>query len=171
VAVDSERSTIAGAIAVLASTPGVMRQMLAALPDDLVATPGREGWSARDVVAHSCARQGPAIVGRIQAILAADGAAIPDVPDDLMDVAPYRARPLEELLADFERGRAEAVATVESVTPAQLGRRGIHSGVGELTIAEIIHHVAYHDLVHITQAARLAGAPLERLRGAMRVFR
>jgi len=43
--------------------------------------------------------------------------------------------------------------------------------VGDLAIADIIHHVAYHDLVHVAQAARLAGEPLEQLRGAMRVFR
>jgi uncharacterized damage-inducible protein DinB len=148
-----------------------MRQLLVSLPDDLVAAPDGEGWSARDVVAHLASRQRPAIVGRIEAILAADGAAIPDVPDDLLDVAPYRARALDEVLREFQEGRAEAVAFLETITADQLGRRGVHSGVGELTIADIIHHVAYHDLVHVAQAARLAAAPLEQLRGAMRVFR
>jgi hypothetical protein len=47
----------------------------------------------------------------------------------------------------------------------------VHSGVGEISIADVIHHVAYHDLIHIAQAARLASAPLEPLRGAMRPFR
>jgi hypothetical protein len=31
--------------------------------------------------------------------------------------------------------------------------------------------VAYHDLVHVAQAAQLTQAPLEGLRGAMRRFR
>ena len=101
---ESERSLIAPAIAVLASTPGIMRQLVASLPEELIAAPGGEGWSARDVVAHLAARQRPAIIGRIEAILAADGAAIPDIPDDLMEVVPYRPRPLGELLDEFECG-------------------------------------------------------------------
>jgi hypothetical protein len=167
----SDRMLIQSAIAVLASTPSAMRAMLAPLPDDLVAAPGPEGWSARDVVAHLAARQQPAIVGRISAVLAQPGAAIPNVPDDLMEVEPYRARPLGDLFDEFAKGRAEAVALVERVTPEQLTWRGVHSSVGEISIADVIHHVAYHDLVHIAQAAKLAYGPLEPLRGAMRVFR
>jgi hypothetical protein len=88
-----------------------------------------------------------------------------------MDVKPYRSRALAELLSDFERGRAEAVALLRALTPDQLALRGVHPGVGELTIAEVIHHVAFHDLLHVSQAAQLAMSPLEPLRGAMRVFR
>jgi uncharacterized damage-inducible protein DinB len=159
------------AIAVLASTPEVMRALLEPLPEALVATPGGEGWSAHDVVAHLLARQRPAISGRIDAILAEDGAQIPDIPDDLMEVQPHRSRPLADLLREFEDGRAEIVAPLRRITPEQALRRGVHSSVGELSIADIIHHVAYHDLVHVAQAAQLAGAVLEPLLGAMRVFR
>jgi hypothetical protein len=162
---------IGEAIEVLATTPAVMRAMLAPLPEALVATPGGEGWSARDAVAHLLARQGPAISGRIDAILAAEGAAIPDIPDNLMELEPYRSRPLGDVLREFEEGRAEVVAPLRRITAEQALRRGVHSSVGELSIADIIHHVAYHDLVHVAQAAALAGAPLEPLRGAMRVFR
>jgi hypothetical protein len=159
------------AIAVLASTPGVMRAMLAPLPAELVAAPGPEGWCARDVVAHLTSRQGPAIVGRVRAILDNPGGAIPDVPHELMDPAPYRDRPLADVLDEFEHGRAEAVALLRSVTPEQVSWRGTHSGIGELSIADIFHHVAYHDLVHMAQAANLIGRPLEPLRGGMRPFR
>jgi hypothetical protein len=74
-------------------------------------------------------------------------------------------------LGEFEEGRAEEIALVRRVTPEELSLRGVQSGIGEVSIADIIHHVAYHDLVHIAQAARLAAGPLEPLRGAMRVFR
>ena len=168
---DSSRALIAESIAVLASTPSVMRTMLTPLPESLVAAPGGEGWSARDAVAHLMARQHPAITGRIDAILAAEGASIPNIPDDLMEVQVHRERPLDDLLREFDGGRADIVAQLRRITPEQLPRRGVHSEVGELSIADIIHHVAYHDLVHIAQAAQLLGAPLEPLRGAMRVFR
>jgi hypothetical protein len=162
---------VPAAIAVLASTPAAMRSMLVPLPVELVEAPGREGWSARDVVAHLAARQQPAIVGRITAIMEHPGGPIPDIPDNLMEVEPYRARPLADLFDEFAKGRAEAVAVAERVTPEQLAWRGVHSAVGEISIADVIHHVAYHDLVHVAQAARLAFEPLEPLRGAMRVFR
>jgi len=162
---------IPGAIEVLASTPAVMRAMLAPLPASLIEQPGKGGWSARDVVAHLASRQSIAIAGRINAVLAQPGATMPGVPESLMDVAQYRSQPFAELLSEFEEGRAEAVALLRNVTPDQLDRRGLHHGVGELTIAEVIHHLAFHDLVHVSQAAQLALSPLEPLRGAMRVFR
>jgi uncharacterized protein (TIGR03083 family) len=148
-----------------------MRAMLAPLSDNLVAAPGAEGWSARDVVAHLALRQRAAIVGRVESILSSPGGTIPGVPQGLMQPEQLRTRPFEDLLLKFAEGRAEAVAVLRQVGPEQLLWRGVHSGVGEISIADIIHHVAFHDLVHIAQAAQLAGAPLEPLRGAMRPFR
>ena len=167
----SDVSLVSGAISVLKSTPAVLRAMLGPLPADLIAVEGKGGWSARDVVAHLSVRQRAAIVGRITAVLAEPGATLPQVPQQLMDVTPYRSRPLDELFREFEEGRAEAVGVVEQVTPEELQLRGVHTGVGEVSIAEIVHHLAFHDLVHISQAADLALAPLEPLRGAMRRFR
>jgi hypothetical protein len=167
----SEHPLIPSAIAVLASTPAVMRAMLEPLPDALIGAPGEGGWSARDVVAHLSSRQQIAISGRINAVLEQQGSTMPGVPESLMDVAPYRSRAFAELLSEFEVARAECVEVVRRVTPEQLAWRGVHTGVGELSIADVIHHVAYHDLVHISQAAQLAMMPLEPLRGAMRVFR
>jgi hypothetical protein len=159
------------AIAVLASTPSVLRAMLAPLSPDLIAAPGKDGWSARDVVAHLQQRQRPAIYGRVAAILEQPGGPIPDVPPDLMDPEPLRPRDFNDLLRDFEEGRAECIDLLRTLTPEHLPLRGKHSAIGELSIAEVIHHTAYHDLVHIAQAADLAAAPLESLRGRMRRFR
>jgi hypothetical protein len=166
-----DHSLIPAAIEVVASTPAIMRTMLAPLPAALIEQPDRDGWSARDVVAHLTSRQGIAITGRIEAVLAQPGATMPEVPDSLMDVKPYRARPFDDLLTEFETGRAGAVALLRRLTPEQFDLRGIHHGVGELTIAEVIHHLAFHDLLHISQAAQLTLSPLEPLRGAMRIFR
>jgi hypothetical protein len=159
------------AIAVLSSTPSVMRAMLGPLSDELIAAPGADGWSARDVVAHLFQRQRPAIYGRVSAILEQPGGPIPDVPQNLMDPQPLRSKPFADLLAEFEEGRRACIELLRAVTPEQLTLRGVHSSIGELSIADVIHHTAFHDLVHIAQAAELAGAPLEPLRGAMRQFR
>lgn len=148
-----------------------MREMLAPLPDELRAAPDKNGWSARDVVAHLALRQEAAIAGRVRAILAQPGGAIPPVPDDGPGRADWRSRTFEELLRDFASGRAEIVGLLRGVTVEQAALRGSLGGVGELSISEVLHHVAYHDLIHVAQAAQLAYAPLEPLRGAMRRWR
>jgi hypothetical protein len=87
-----------------------------------------------------------------------------------MDPTPLHARRFDDLLQEFAQGRDECVSLLRRLTPDELELRGVHSSVGEISIAHIIHHVAYHDLIHIAQAAQLVGAPLEPLRGAMRAF-
>ena len=39
-----------------------------------------------------------------------------------------------------------------------------------ISVADVLNHVAYHDLLHIGQIAGLLAAPIEARRGAMRVF-
>jgi hypothetical protein len=158
------------AITVLAATPSVMRTMLAGLPEELITAEDADGWSARDGVAHLASRQEPAITGRIQAILAQPGGPVPDVPAALMDVTQFRTTQFDDLFREYEEGRAKAVALLRHVKPDQLSLSGVHSMLGELSVAEVIHHTAYHDLVHIAQAAQLLARPLEPLRGPMRRF-
>jgi hypothetical protein len=98
---------ITSAINVLAATPAVMREMLAPLPDEVVAAPGAGGWSARDVVAHLSLRQRAAIIGRVSAILANPNGTIPDVPEGLMSPASLRDLPFEVVMQEFEQGRVD----------------------------------------------------------------
>ena len=59
---------------------------------------------------------------------------------------------------------------LRALTPDDLTRPGQHSVAGEVRIADIVHHIAYHDLLHIGQVAGLLAAPIEQRRGAMRMF-
>lgn len=162
---------VPAAITVLTSTPAVLRAMLAQLPDDVLTVADKDGWCARDVVAHLAARQRAAMIVRVNAVIEHPGGPIPEVPHGLMDVTPCRARPLGELFDEFEEGREDAVALLRGLAPEQLEVRGVHADIGEISIADLVHHSAFHDLVHIAQAARLAGEPLDARRGAMRAFR
>src|SRR5207237_116945 len=80
--VNAERRELltAGTIDVLASTPATLRALLLSLPNEIVETPGAEGWSPRDVVAHLLARHDDALVGRVRAMLDQDDPVIPDIP-------------------------------------------------------------------------------------------
>ena len=156
-----------GTIAVLASTPATLRSMLGDLPDAVVESAGLEGWSAKDVVAHLLARHDDALVGRVRAMLERDNPSLPDIPDET-GLDALRGRGIEELCDDFASRRSEAAGWLSALTEEQLRRGGRHEVAGALTIADILHHLAYHDLLHVAQAARLIAAPMEHRRGAMR---
>ncbi len=156
---------------VLAQTPATLRALLSAVPQDVVEAPADEGWSPKDVVAHLLANQPWAMVDRVRLILDADDPPIPDMNEQTtLDDSGLRLKPLDELLDELERQRAEAVAWLRELTPEQLGRTGQHSVAGEVSIADLLHHLAYHDLLHVEQAARMLQGHYEPLRGGMRVF-
>jgi hypothetical protein len=154
----------------LERTPAVVRAMLAGLPDAVVEAPDAEGWSAKDVVAHLLSIHYAANVQRVRLMLDNDDPVIPAV-DELatLEASGMRAWPLERLLDEYGPARAEALAWLRPLTDAQCARTGRHAVAGTITIADVLHHVAWHDQTHVRQIATLLAAPLEQRRGAMRV--
>jgi hypothetical protein len=144
-----------GTIDVLESTPNVLAALLMPLPTAIVQRPGPEGWSAKDVVAHLFARHDDALVGRVRLMLETG-------------LEAHRGRALPEMIDDFRRRRAEAADWLRSLSAEQIARRGQHEVAGVVAIKDILHHLAYHDLLHLGQCARLVYAPYEAGRGAMR---
>lgn len=156
---------------VLAQTPATLRALLSAVPQDVVEAPADEGWSPKDVVAHLLANHPWAMVNRVRLMLDEDDPPVPDVDEQVaLDDSGLRPKPLDELLDELELRRAEAVAWLRELTPEQLGRTGRHEVAGEISIADLLHHLAYHDLLHVEQAARMLQGHYEPLRGGMRAF-
>ena len=56
-----------------------------------------------------------------------------------------------ELVAEFQALRHDSVALLESLTPADLERRGTHDKVGYLTVKDLIHEWVHHDRNHFRQ--------------------
>jgi hypothetical protein len=159
------------ALDVLDTTPGVFRAMLARLPAPAVEAPGAEGWSPRDVVAHLASLTSVTFVARVTLMLDQDDPVVPGIDEqEILDSSGLRALPLDALLDRFESERREAVGWARAITPEQLARTGRHDVAGPLTVAEVINHKAWHDLLHVRQAAALIAAPLDEGRGAMRIF-
>lgn len=156
-----------GTIETLAATPAVLRALLGSLPQDAVEAPGAEGWSPRDVVAHLLSRHDDALVGRVRSLLEDDRPSVPDIPDET-GMEALRGKPLAALLDEFAAKRAEALPWLRSLPHGQLTRTGRHEVAGTIAIADILHHLAYHDLMHVEQAARLVHTPIELRRGNMR---
>jgi uncharacterized damage-inducible protein DinB len=164
----SSDSLAPGTLAVLAATPAVFQALFAGQPEEALARRGVEGWSAKDVLAHLISIQQPAIIDRVRAMVDADLPALPDVDETVtLERSGLRDRPARELMAKFVDERARAVAYLQSLTPEQLRRRGRHQLAGEISAADAVHHMTYHDLLHIAQAANLLSEPIERSRGAL----
>jgi hypothetical protein len=157
-----------GTLAILAATPAVFDALFAAQPDEALDRPGDEGWSPNDVLAHLASIQRIALVVRVKTMLEGNLPLLPDV-DEHENLAAFglRGRRAGELLGIFSEERAQAMLLFSSLQPEDLGRRGRHSLAGEITVADALHHMAYHDLLHVAQAADLLAGPIQGRRGAM----
>jgi hypothetical protein len=157
------------AMATLARTPAVLRSMLEGMPEAAITTPGAEGWSPKDVVAHLLSIHYAASVQRVKWIL--ENAVVPNVDEDeTLRASGMRDWPLSRLLDEYATARAEAMVWLRELTPEQLARTGQHQVAGTITVADVVHHIAFHDQLHIAQVAQLLSVPLEQRRGAMRMF-
>ncbi len=164
-------STIDTALNVLATTPATLRALLAGLDEAALTAPGAEGWSVCDVVAHVASLDPFTLRGRITAMIEQDNPGIPGVDEkETLNASGLRGRPLAELLDAFAAQRALSMDLLRGLRERDLARRGRHSVAGDLTVADIVHHKAFHDLLHVRQIVSLIEAPIEAARGAMRMF-
>lgn len=144
--------------------------LLSSLPRAVVDAPDPGGWSARDLVAHLVDR-GRIQRTRVERLLALPGADIEDA-DERQSLEASGLRPwlLADLLATLDREHtadAERYATLED---GDLGRSGVHSAAGEITVSHLVHQAAYHDTVHIAQIAAAVGASPAAGRGPFAMF-
>ncbi|MCK9494068.1 MAG: DinB family protein [Dehalococcoidia bacterium] len=84
-----------------------------------------------------------------------------------MQASGLLGRPTEELLATFAELRASDVPWYEGLGEAELARTGVHSVGGDVTVASILNHAAYHDAQHLGQLARLIEVAAHAGRGNM----
>jgi uncharacterized damage-inducible protein DinB len=165
----NEHGLAPGTLAVLRATPAVFEALFAGQPDAALERRGVEGWSAKDVLAHLVSMQPLTLVARVRAIVEEDMPSLPDIDEqETLAQSGLRDRPAAELIAQFVKERAMAMVFLDGLSPDQLRRRGRHQVAGEISAADAVHHMAYHDLLHIAQAANLLAEPIEQSRGAMR---
>jgi hypothetical protein len=150
------------ALAILQRTPRCLAALLGGLPEQLLV--GNEGpgtFSPRDVVGHLIHGEETDWVPRIRIILE-HGTARPFTPFDRTGFrAALAGSTTTELLDRFRDLRARNLSFVEELhlQPDQLGARGMHPALGEVTLGQLMASWAVHDLGHIAQAARVAAQP------------
>ena len=158
-------------IDVLANAPEAFHSMLGGLPSSVIEAPGEEGWSPRDIVGHLLVAEAPAFIDRVRAIVERDHPVIENInEEELLAASGVRERPLPDILREFNNRRAASVSYIRALSPEQLARTGAHSVVGDVSAADIIHHISYHDSLHIAHAANLIKDGLNAHRGPMQAF-
>src|SRR3954452_3051062 len=139
----------------LEETPGILRGLMTEISDeDARWKPAEDRFSIAEVLAHLSHSEGHCYRMRVDRFLAEE---LPEFePDDAqMHLERYRDGDPEEDFGHFEEQRETNLELLRSL-PAEAGnRRAIHREAGEITLAEMLHEWALHDLGHVRQIAEL----------------
>ena len=151
-----ERPVAPTAIEVIAETPAALRALLHGLPRGALEAPVDDGWSTKDVVAHLLDANSVAFTNRIRRMLAEDRPLIKPIdPSARLKEQDYASWPLDRLLNDFERVRGEDVELLRGLSGQEMARAGEHAEAGEITVSDLAHYCAVHDMMHLQQIARM----------------
>jgi DinB family protein len=148
---------LTSARSVLETTAPRWTRLIETLPAELLARPPAAGeWSAVDCLRHLRDTERFAFPLRVRAFLA--GQDFPGFDPD-QDGTPATDEAPAGLLADFAALRAESLDLLAQLTERDLERTARHSQLGEVTLGQMIHEWAGHDLMHTVQAERALMQP------------
>lgn len=158
---------------ILRRTPSTLNTLLYGLPDEwTLANEGADTWSPFDVLGHLIHAEETDWIPRARMILEHGEARTFEPFDRFYMLEKSRGKSLNELLATFERLRAENLQKLEemSITPRMLERRGMHPELGAVTLAQLISTWVVHDLGHLGQIARVMSKQYKEAVGAWRAY-
>lgn len=143
--------------AVLATTPDRWRTLTNTLPLDLLErAPKTSEWSALDCLRHLVDTERWVFPVRVRAFLAGEDFAAFD-PD--AEGSHGGDQPPLALAKDFARLREDSLRLLGELSPSDLSRTARHAELGTVTLGEMLHEWAAHDLMHTVQAERALMQP------------
>ena len=153
--------------AVLATTAPRWLELTKTLPGELLnRQPAAGEWSATECLMHLLDVE-HIFPARVQAFLA--GQAIPAFDPDTQGTKNTASSPAQ-LASEFASLRQASFAVLECVTPQDFDRTSEHSELGMVTLGQLLHEWAAHDLTHTVQAERAVMQPFIRGCGPWRSF-
>ncbi len=141
---------------VLSIAPARWLAITSSLHADLLARQPSPGeWSALDCLGHLLDTERYVFPVRVDLFLAGRDleAFNPDTQGSALLQSPV------ELAAEFARLRESSLAALKRVSKADLLRKARHSELGMVTLGEMLHQWAAHDLNHTVQAERALMQP------------
>jgi uncharacterized damage-inducible protein DinB len=154
--------------AVLSTTPERWQRLVSTLPIDLLTRPPAAGeWSALNCLQHLVDVERVLFPVRVHAFLA--GRDFTDFDPNQPHGGPDFQTP-EQLAAAFARYRQENLALLKQLKDDDLRRTAQHPQFGTVTLAQMLHTWAAHDLNHTVQAERALMQPFMLGCGPWRSF-
>lgn len=145
-------------LALLEKTPAALNALLRGLPDAWTRrNEGEKTWSAFDIVGHLIHCEHTDWMPRVRSILAHDDAQPLPPFDRWGHVKAVEGKSMPQLLDELSHIRAENLVELRAfgLTESDLTRRGLHPGLGSVTLSELLAAWAAHDLNHLHQMARV----------------
>jgi hypothetical protein len=137
--------------AVLSTTAGRWFALTERLPAELLGRPAAPGeWSALGSLGHMLDTE-HIFPSRVRALLAGE-----DIPafDPNTQGRDHSGSTPQEMAEAFARMRAESLTLLDRIGSGDLERTGVHSELGPVTLGQLLHEWAAHDLMHVVQAER-----------------
>lgn len=142
----------------LEATPAILRGLMTEISEeDARWKPAPDRFSIAEVLAHLSHSEGHCYRARVDKFLAEE---MPELePDDAqMHLELYKNADPEEDFGHFEDQRETNLELLRGL-PAEAGKRKAkHLAAGEITLSNMLHEWALHDLGHIRQIAELVRA-------------
>lgn len=117
--------------------------------DQVLARPVAGKWSTLEVVCHLADFE-PIFADRMKRVIALDRPTLLVADENLFAASlAYHERDLEEELRIIETTRSQMGRILSSLPPEAMGRVGVHSERGELTLERLIQTVTNHIPHHL----------------------
>ncbi|MEZ5403310.1 MAG: DinB family protein [Bryobacteraceae bacterium] len=142
----------------LEETPSILRGLMRELNrEDAEWKPAPDRFSVAEVLAHLSHSEGHCYRMRVDRFLSEE---MPEFePDDAqMHLERYAGADGEDSFDHFEEQRETNVEFLRTLPRSAGERRARHQAAGEITLQEMLHEWAMHDLGHIRQIAELVRA-------------
>jgi hypothetical protein len=143
---------------ILERTAAVLRSLLSGLSDDWVMpNEGPETFSPYDVIGHLIHGEKTDWTARAKMILEFGNSKTFDRWNRVAMYDESKGKSLEQLLDEFASIRKDNMVWFRSLnlTEADLGKKGMHPVLGEVTLRNLLATWVVHDLTHIAQITRV----------------
>jgi len=139
----------------LEATPAILRGLMSGVSDeDARWKQAPDRFSIAEVLSHLSHSEGQCYRQRVDRFLSEERPEFePDDAQMYLDL--YRDADPEEEFADFEDQREDNLELLRGLPVEAGNRKALHRSAGEITLAQMLHEWALHDIGHIRQIAEL----------------
>ena len=142
----------------LEATPAILRGLMGELSEEDVRwKPAPDRFSVGEVLAHLSHSEGYCYRARLDRFMSEENPEI-EGDDAQLHVELYRTADPEDSFDHFEEQRETNIEFLRDLPEGSGARKAVHREVGAITLEQMLHEWAMHDLGHVRQIAELVRA-------------